>query len=181
MNEFDSAWVNELLQHRFPVSLYWLFPAWSLEDYQCRGTSPVRGMSGVNVLCADVFQCYTIKGEAMYYTLLQLWASALLPTRLNINCRVIKSLLWRYAQDPSWKYAWKSVSHQHEIIPPVARIPDFRFLKLTTLYFWALFPTFHSVGQVPCGLFAESRRVMRKQEQDSTAWAFKNLPLEFTE
>lgn len=117
------------------LSKHW-FTARSLEDYQCRQTSPVREMPGINTLCADVFQCYTVKGEAMYYTLLQLWAPAFLPTRLKIKCRVLKSplLLWRYAQDPSWKHAWKPVSHQHENHSSCGKSPWFQLPKAELLF-----------------------------------------------
>lgn len=107
-----------------------------LRIYQCRRTSPVREMSGINALCAHVFQCYTIKGEAINYTLLQLRALALLSTKLKIKCRVIKrSLLpWRYAQDPSWKHAWKSVSHQHENHSSCGKSPWFQVPEAELLF-----------------------------------------------
>lgn len=156
-------------------------PAWSLEDYQRRRSSPGREMSGINALCADVFQCYTTKGEAIHYTLLQLWAPALLPTTLKIKHRVIKSplCLWRYAQDPSWKYARKSVSHQHENHSSCGKSPDFRALKLNSSLSLGFAP--HSSqwrsGSL-CIVCRKQKCYVRKQEQDSTPWAFKALPLE---
>lgn len=144
------------------LSKHW-FPAWSLEDYQCKQTSPVREMPGINTLCADVFQCYTIKGEAIYYTLLQLWAPAFLPTRLKIKCRVLKnsftavevctgSLLetCMEACEPS---VWKSFLLWQEPLISAS-------WSWTALHLSALFPTFHNGSQVPCGLFAGSRSVM---------------------
>lgn len=53
------------------------------------------------------------------------------------------------------------MSHQHENHSSCGKSPWFSDpWSRTALYLWSLFPTFHNGGQVPCGLFAESRSVM---------------------